>query len=80
MSTTPPPASAASRSSGDRAASYRVLERAAQQQERRTRRARGTPRPPRSDSAATQSLLGHGFAVMPVVSEIDGSLAGANFG
>ena len=32
---------------------------------------------PRSDNAATQSLLGHGLAAIPVVSEIDGSPGGA---
>src|SRR5205085_12467376 len=33
---------------------------------------------PRSDTYATQSLLGHGFAVIPS-SAIDGSPPGANF-
>jgi hypothetical protein len=35
---------------------------------------------PRSEIAATQSLLGHGFAVMPVASTIEGSVRGANAG
>src|ERR1035437_6899616 len=79
MSTTPAPASAASRSSGERAESYLTL---SAPPNRKTTNAASAINAgaPRSDSAATQSLLGHGFAVMPVVSESDGSFAGANFG